>query len=286
MTNTVAGRVPRFKLPRGTCDTHCHIFGPRAVFPFLREGGGDDFDAPKEALAAQHRRLGVSRAVIVQGNSHGIDNSVVLDSIAAAGGSQRGVALVAPEITDAELADLHAGGIRGVRYTFVPRLGGGPPAAVVQKMAARIKDLGWHIVLIFAAGTLPDYVGMMRSLNVPVVIDHMGWPVAEAGLEQPTIRRLLELLGEGRTWVKLSGASRVSTTGSPYNDAIPYAVKLVEAAPDRVIWGSDWPHPNPGPSGPPDDAELVDLIPTFAPDAAQRQKLLVDNPAALYGFPV
>jgi 2-pyrone-4,6-dicarboxylate lactonase len=276
-------RKPTLNLPPLSCDAHCHVFGPAARFPFAANRTYTPEDAPKEALAALHRRLGIERVVIVQASCHGTDNSAMLDAIATSGGKYRGVALVDASFDEAELERLHAGGVRGVRFNFSPRLGGPPKPDVFRQVLARIAPLGWHVVLHLDGADLPERAELIRSIPLPIVIDHMGRIMTAGGLEQPAFRILLELARRETCWVKVCGSERNSSAGSPYHDAVPFAAALVKTAPDRVLWGTDWPHPNL--THPPDEADLVDLVPLFAPDESTRHKLLVDNPARLYGFP-
>jgi 2-pyrone-4,6-dicarboxylate lactonase len=273
-------RKPNFKLPPLSCDAHCHVFGPAAIFPYAPERSYTPADAPKEALAALHARLGVERTVIVQASCHGSDNRAMLDAIASDPSRYRGVAIVNANFTDADYEALHRGGVRGVRFNFVKHLGGAPDPAVFNAVLDRVKQLGWHVVLHIDAPDLIPLSDMIRRLPLPFVIDHMGRVPAAAGVEQPPLRALLELAKLERCWIKVCGAERISSP--PYQAAVPIAHAIVEAIPDRVLWGSDFPHPNL--SHDPDEADLVDLVPAFASTVAVRQKLLVDNPARLYGF--
>ena len=272
---------PHYLMPPGACDAHCHVFGPAARFPYSPTRAYTPPDAPVENLRRLHDFLGISRAVIVHASCHGTDMRVTLDAIASSGGRYRGVAMVAPGVTDAELAALHAGGIRGVRFNFVSHLGGAPDLALFDAMLGRVKELGWHIVLHLDAEDIVTYADRIRRIPVPFVIDHMGRVRAERGLDQLPFRLLLELLRNDLAWVKVSGAERVSSTGlRPFRDAVPFAAALIEAAPDRVLWGSDWPHPNVRTM--PNDGETVDLLAEFTQDDTVRRKVLVDNPARLY----
>lgn len=273
-------RRPAFAAPSGACDAHCHVFGPASRFPFAPNRRYTPPDAPSEKLAALHRHLGISRAVLVQASAHGTDNGAMLDAIAHDPANRRGVAMVEPGISDAELERLHRGGVRAVRYNFVRHLGGAPDHGTIDTMAKRVKPLGWHLVLHLDAEDLVEHERFLHGLSVPFVIDHMGRVPACNGLAQPPFRRLLDLLRDGLAWVKVSGAERVSTALGDFSDAVPFAAALVAAAPDRVLWGTDWPHPNVRVM--PDDGALVDLIPAFAPERGARMKLLVDNPARLY----
>jgi 2-pyrone-4,6-dicarboxylate lactonase len=276
-------KAPRFRMPPLACDAHCHVFGPAAVFPYAPGRAYTPPDAPKERLSALHQILGIQRAVIVQASCHGTDNRAMLDAIATSGGRYRGIAIVDGSFTEKDYAALHEGGIRGVRFNFVNHLGGMPDMNVFNHVLRRIQPLGWHLVVHLDAADIVELSGLLRALSVPFVIDHMGRVKAAAGLEQGPFRALLELMKLGNCWVKVCGAERVSAAGPPFVDAIPFAQALVNAAPDRVLWGTDWPHPNVG-RHMPNDGDLVDLVPLIAPEEAVRRKLLVDNPASLYGW--
>jgi 2-pyrone-4,6-dicarboxylate lactonase len=276
-------RAPRFHPPARACDAHCHVFGPAARFPYAPDRSYTPPDAPKENLVALHRILGIERAVIVQASCHGSDNRATLDAIASSGGRYRGIAIVDGSVTDTDYAALHAGGIRGVRFNFVKHLGGRPEMRVFHRTLERIVPLGWHLVLHLDAADIVELAPLLRGLRLPFIIDHMGRVKADAGLDQAPFRALLELVKLDTCWVKVCGAERVSTAGAPFADAVPFARMLVEAAPDRVLWGTDWPHPNIA-GRMPNDGDLVDLVPLIAPDAAAQRKLLVDNPARLYDF--
>jgi 2-pyrone-4,6-dicarboxylate lactonase len=276
-------KAPRFGMPPLACDAHCHVFGPAAAFPYAPGRAYTPPDAPKERLSALHLILGIQRAVIVQASCHGTDNRAMLDAIATSGGRYRGIAIVDRSFTEKDYAALHEGGIRGVRFNFVKHLGGMPDMDVFKHVLQRIQPLGWHLVVHLDAADIVELSGLLRALSLPFVIDHMGRVKAGAGLEQGPFRALLELMKLGNCWVKVSGAERVSAAGPPFVDAIPFAQVLVNAAPDRVLWGTDWPHPNVG-RHMPNDGDLVDLVPLIVPDEALRRKLLVHNPASLYGW--
>jgi 2-pyrone-4,6-dicarboxylate lactonase len=271
---------PTFRPPPGSCDAHCHVFGPGAVFPYAPGRRYTPQDAPKEELFALHRHLGLDRTVIVQANCHGTDNRVVLDAIATDPKNIRGVAVVNGDFTDSDYRALHEGGIRGVRFNFVKHLGGAPDMAVFRRVLDAIKPLGWHVVLHVDAPDIVPLSEMIRALPLPFVIDHMGRVPSAAGVDQPPFRALLALARLDNAWIKVSGAERIALP--PYTAAVPFGRALVEARPDRVLWGTDYPHPNPTHEA--DEADLVDLLPLIAPDPAARQRLLVDNPARLYGF--
>jgi predicted TIM-barrel fold metal-dependent hydrolase len=275
-------RRPTFQLPPGTCDTHVHIWGPFDRFPVAKGAPYTPPERNKDELRALHARLGVDRAVIVQTTVYKADNRAMLDAIAASDGAYRGVALIDESFGDAEFQALHDGGVRGVRFGFVKHLGGIPDLALVRRTADRIAQMGWHLVLHLDAANIPEFEPLFREFRLPVVIDHMGRPPAQDGLDQAPFRILLDLLAAPNWWVKVSGSERISHAGPPFHDAIPFARKLMEVAPDRTLWGTDWPHPNV--RWEPDEADLVDLLPQFG-DAAALHRVLVDNPARLYGFP-
>ena len=274
-------RKPAFLLPRGACDTHVHIWGPFDRFPLNKGAPYTPPERTRDDLVALHERLGIDRAVIVQTTVYKADNRATLDGIARSNGRWRGVALIDESFDDAAFRALHEGGVRGVRFGFVKHLGGVPDLALVRRTAARIAPMGWHLVLHLDAGNIPDFLDFFGEFSLPVVVDHMGRVPVRDGLDQTPFRLLLELLKRPNWWVKVSGAERISETGPPFADAVPFAQRLIAAAPDRVLWGTDWPHPNV--RWEPDEADLVDLLPSFA-DAAALQQVLVDNPARLYGF--
>ncbi|MCA3279931.1 MAG: amidohydrolase family protein [Roseomonas sp.] len=274
-------REPAFVLPRGACDTHVHIWGPFDRFPLAKGAPYTPPERTSDDLLALHQRLGVDRAVIVQTTVYKADNRAMLDGIARSNGRWRGVALIDESFDDAAFRGLHEGGVRGVRFGFVKHLGGVPDLALVRRTAARIAPMGWHLVLHLDAGNIPEFLEFFGEFHLPVVVDHMGRVPVRDGLDQDPFRLLLELLKRPNWWVKVSGAERISETGPPFADAIPFAQRLIAAAPDRVLWGTDWPHPNV--RWEPDEADLVDLLPRFA-DPATLQQVLVDNPARLYGF--
>ena len=285
MTKPIAGPDPRpvkpkYAPPLGACDAHCHIFGPAAKFPYAPERRYTPPDAPKEKLRALHQHLGLSRAVLVQASCHGGDNRAMLDAIAWSGGAWRGVAMVGDDASERELEALHEGGVRGVRFNFVRHLGGAPDARVFERTLAMIAPLGWHVVLHFDAEDIEAHADLFRRMRVPFIIDHMGRVDAGHGLDQRPFTMLLELMKNPLAWVKISGPERISATGKPFRDAIPFAAALVQAAPDRVLWGTDFPHPNVKVM--PNDGELVDLFAETVPDERLRKRILVDNPARLY----
>jgi 2-pyrone-4,6-dicarboxylate lactonase len=273
-------RKPRFKLPPGATDAHCHVFGPGDRFPYAPGRLYTPADAPKEMLRALHDHLGVERAVIVQASCHGSDNAAMLDCIASDPKRYRGVAIVNDTFTDADFDTLDAGGVRGVRFNFVKHLGGAPDMAVFNRVIDRVKGRGWHVVLHLDAPDIAPLSEMIRKLPLPFVIDHMGRVPGKDGADQPPLKALLELAKLENCWIKVCGAERISMP--PYAEAVPIAHAIVSAAPTRVLWGTDFPHPNPTHEA--DEADLVDLVPQYAQDATAQKLLLVDNPVRLYGF--
>ena len=275
-------KKPGFVPPAGAVDAHCHVFGPAARFPFAAERKYTPSDAPKEALFRLRDFLGFARSVIVQASCHGRDNAALLDALAAAGERARGVAVVAPDIGDDALARMNEAGVRAVRFNFIRRLVDATPHAALLAVAGRVARLGWHVVVYFEARDLPSLVPLLTALPTVVVIDHMGRPEVGRGVDGEEFRRLLSFVEDNdAVWIKVSGAERLTLTGPDYADVLPFARALVERFPDRVLWGTDWPHPNMK-SHMPDDGALVDLIPRIAVDDAQRRALLVDNPMRLY----
>jgi predicted TIM-barrel fold metal-dependent hydrolase len=273
-------REPEFALPAGSCDAHCHVFGPGNVFPYSASRSYTPQDAPKEALAALHDRLGVERAVIVQASCHGTDNRAMLDAIAWRPDRYRGVAIVDDSLDDKGYQELDDGGVRGVRFNFVRHLGGAPDMDVFNRVIDRIAQRGWHVVLHLDAADIVPLSDMITRLPVPFVIDHMGRVDTSLGTAQPAFQALLELVRRDNCWIKVCGSERISRF--PFDAAVPFAQALVEASPQRTLWGTDFPHPNL--KEPVDEADLVDLVPRLAVDEEDRRRLLVENPARLYGF--
>jgi len=277
-------KTPRFRLPPGACDCHVHVYGPANRFPFVPSHAERSFEAPKEALETMHRKIGMDRCVIVHVPAHGTDVAVTLDALATSARQVRAVALVDNAITDARLRDLHAAGFRGIRYS--PTLDGGPlDHDAVRRMADRLAPLGWHILFHFKANGIIPYARLLEALPVPCVLDHFGGvDPATGGTEQESFAIVAALLRSGMGWIKTSAIEKVSNETYPFADAAEIAAAFLSISPDRVLWGSDWPHPGLGAQGPTNDGDLVDVIPTYAADADTQHKLLVDNPARLYGF--
>ena len=271
-----------FKPPPLACDAHCHVFGPAAKFPYDPKAAYHPQDAPLEALQALHARLGLQRAVIVHASCHGADMRATLDAIARSGGRFRGTAIIDQSCTEKEFQRMHDGGIRGVRFNFVRHLGGRPDMGFFQGTVERVKAMGWHLILHLDAQDLVELEDTFEELPVPFVIDHMGRVKAADGLEQEPFRILLDCMKNPQAWVKICGAERVSSKGPPFADAVPFGRALVDAAPERVLWGTDWPHPNV--RWMPDDAALLELFASMVPEPGLQKRILVDNPARLYGF--
>jgi 2-pyrone-4,6-dicarboxylate lactonase len=276
-------RKPKLRLPALACDAHCHVFGPAEKFPYAPDAPYRPPDAPFERLRKLHDLLGIERAVIVHASCHGADMRVTLDAIARSNGRYRGTAIIDESCGDRDFQKLHDAGIRGVRFNFVKHLGRRPELGFFRKTVGRVKAMGWHLILHLDATDLAELRSEFLKLPVPMVIDHMGRVEAGDGLEQQPFKTLLEFMKNENCWVKVCGAERVSSKGPPFTDALPFARALIEAAPDRILWGTDWPHPNVG-EHVPNDGDLVDLFAQMAPEPALQHKILVDNPARLYGF--
>ncbi|MER6093348.1 amidohydrolase family protein [Streptomyces bluensis] len=280
---------PAFTLPPGSVDAHCHVFGPQATFPFAPERKYTPCDASREQLFALRDHLGISRNVIVQATCHGADNSAMVDAVRASGGRARGIATVRPDITDGELRRLDEAGVRGVRFNFLKRLVNTAPKDDLAAIAAKIAPLGWHVVLYFDGADLPELEDFFGSLPTPLVIDHMGRPDVTRPVGGPEFSRFLRFVDGNDVWVKVSCPERLSVTGPAalngerhaYTDVVPFSRRAIEEFPDRVLWGTDWPHPNLT-DHMPDDGLLVDHIPLVAVTPEQRHRLLVANPMRLY----
>jgi 2-pyrone-4,6-dicarboxylate lactonase len=275
--------VPSFRPTPGAVDAHCHVFGPGDVFPYAPDRKYTPCDGTKEDLFALRDFLGFSRNIIVQATCHGADNRALLDAIAHSGDRARGVATVKRDVSDAELERLHAGGVRGVRFNFVKRLVDRLPRDELVEVAARIAPLGWHIVIYFEAAELEELQDFCLALPAPLVVDHMGTPSIADGADGPLFDRFLAFVAAREDiWCKVTCPERLSAEGPPsYSDVIPFGRRVVEAFPDRVLWGTDWPHPNMR-THTPDEGHLVDFIPRIAVTPEQQRKLLVDNPMRLY----
>jgi len=279
-------RTPAFTLPRGACDCHAHVFGPAGRYPYFSRRIYTPPDAPPSAYWRMLSALGVERAVLVQPSVYGTDNRAMLDAMAGEGARMRGVAVVEETVSDAELARMHEAGVRGIRFNIVdvkPEEKGRLPIAAVRRMAERIKPLGWHIQFLMHVDEFPDLDRTFAGFPVDVVIDHFGYMGTARGIEHPGFQALLRLLRAGHCWVKFTGAYRISREDMPYRDVVPYARALVATAPQRIVWGTDWPHPK-HERRMPNDGEMCDRLLEWIPDEGQRKLALVDNPAKLYGF--
>lgn len=275
-------KKPDFVLPKGAVDAHCHVFGPSPEFPFAPERKYTPCNAGKDKLFALRDFLGFERNVIVQATCHGKDNRAMVDACRSAGELARGIASVGPDITMDELRDMDEAGVRGVRFNFVKRLVDATPKEVFLGIAEKIAKLDWHIVVYFEAADLEELVPFLKQLPTTIVVDHMGRPDVSKGVDHPDFQRFIDLMAEDESiWSKVTCPERLTQAGAPYDDVVPFYQAIVDRFPDRVLWGTDWPHPNMK-SHMPDDGALVDYIPRIARTEAQRQKLLVDNPMRLY----
>jgi D-galactarolactone isomerase len=277
---TTTASKPRLKAPPGLCDTHMHVYEPR--YP-VRAGVAKPPVAPLSEYMKLRQRLGIARTIVVQPNAYGADNSCLLAAMAALGPAARGVAVVNTDVGDAELERLTRAGIRAIRFMLLP---GGPLTwEVFDELTARVHDFGWHVNLQIDGRTFAEREAQLKRVRSDLVIDHIGKFLEPVKPDHPGFRTMLRLLENGRTWVKLSAPYEVSKIGAPgYDDVGALAKELVKAAPERMMWASNWPHPSATPEQMPDDAKLLDLLLDWAPDETTRRKILADNPARLYGF--
>ena len=278
--NSSGTEPPRLKAPRNSADCHIHIYDPRFQPPIQKPTNGTVAD-----YRLLQKRIGVSRVVIVTPRAYATDNAVTLDAIEQLGiANARGVAVVRPTVTDAELKKLHEGGIRGIRFTTANPETAVTTVDMIEPLAKRIADLGWHAQLNMPASQIVEHAEMLRRLPATIVFDHLGQPPLPAGTEHPSHGVIRSILDRGHAWVKISGAYLNSKIGPPaYPESTPIAQAFVKAAPERCVWGSDWPHPSPKEH--PDDAVLFDLLTQWVPEEATRTRILVSNPETLYGFP-
>lgn len=279
-------RKPAFELPSGATDCHAHVFGPITRYPYFQKRIYTPPDAPPSAYWRMLGALGVERAVLVQPSVYGTDNRAMLDAMAGEQHRMRGVAVVEESITDAELERMHEIGVRGIRFNIVdvkPEEKGKLPLDVVRRMAERVKPLGWHLQFLMHVDEFPGLDKTFADFPVDIVIDHFGYMAAAKGISHPGFQALLNLLRAGRCWVKFTGAYRISRGDMPYSDVLPYAHALVAAAPGRIVWGTDWPHPK-HEKRMPNDGEMCDRLLDWIPDEKQRRLILTENPARLYGF--
>jgi len=274
-------RKPKFVMPRGACDCHAHLFGPQTKYAYAANRRYTPPDATADDYIKMLQAIGVDRAVLVQPSVYMTDNTVILDALAEKKFPFRAVAVVNEAVSDAELARMHKLGVRGLRLNL--RNSNGAPGDLAPRLAARIAPMGWHLQFRINAEDFTAIGPMLRALPCDFIIDHMGQvPIAD-GVNGAAFRAILDLTQGGRCWVKLSAPMRMSARDYPYADVTPLVHALVAAAPERMVWASDWPHTTLT-CAMPNDGDLVDLLPAWIPDAATRQKILVDNPARLYGF--
>ena len=276
-------RRPKPMPPPKSCDSQFHVFGSREKYPVRP---GTVYEAPEATFAEarkMHKTLGIERGLIVQSTAYGLDHRAVLDALAESGGNYRACGVINETVSDAELRRLHEAGVRGARFNFYKTLNFAPSPESFSRSIPRIQELGWFVKLHLNAGDLFAYDALFKGLKMNVVIDHFGRADMAVGVKDPNVLKIIELLKTGNWWIMLSNGHKYSKTGYPWNDAIPIARAYIEAAPDRVIWASDWPHPL-STEKVPNDADLIELLYRYAPDEGERRKILVDNPAALFGF--
>ncbi|MGD9922403.1 MAG: amidohydrolase family protein [Pseudorhodoplanes sp.] len=274
--------TPSFKVPEGAVDAHCHIYGPTSKYPY---GKALEYVPPAVDLADYVRMLdaiGCRHAVLVHAGVYGGDHSIVLDAMAAYPGRFRTIAVLNEDVTDETLEQLNAAGVCGFRSNLVS--GKGIKLEGSRRLAARVKRFGWHVQVMFDAETFPDIETAFADFPTDVVIDHMGRPDPAKGVDAPAFQSIIRLLGTGRVWTKFSAPYRTSRDPKRYRDLAPFARALIAARPDRIVWGTDWPHPKVPADEMPDDGELINNVAIWAPDAAVQRRILVDNPKTLYGF--
>lgn len=276
---------PSFEVPAGACDTHVHVFGPADKYPYQPTRSYTPPDALPEEMFHLHEVLGIERAVIVQASVHGLDNRALLDALALRPASLRGVVTLPPETATEELQRMHAAGVRGIRINFVDK-GGMPYASIdeVIELCRRVGELGWHLECLAHVETFDELPRLINETDIPLVFGHLGYTRTMHGIDHPGYTRFLEVMETGRCWAKLTGPYRISQEAAlPYQDVTDFAVALVGTAPERILWGTDWPHVmQKGPM--PNDGALLDLLAEWVPDAELRERILVRNPEALYGF--
>ena len=274
---------PSFKPPKGAVDAHCHVFGPASKFPFAPERKYTPCDASKDQLFELRNFLGFERNVIVQASCHGTNNDALEDALLSSNNLARGVAVVSPDITDSDLKRLDAAGVRAVRFNFLKRLVDNAPRDIFHNIAKKIANLGWHVVVYIEAEDLEDLVPFLQSLPTDIIFDHMARPDVTAGLNSPNFTLFQKIMENEKFWCKTSCPERLSKEGPErnYSDILPFMRLLIENYSERVLWGTDWPHPNMK-SHMPDDGKLVDILEEIAPTPQLQQKLLVDNPMRLY----
>jgi 2-pyrone-4,6-dicarboxylate lactonase len=278
-------RALRFTPPPGTCDSHFHVFGPPHLFPYQEDRRYTPPAAPIEHFLALAKVLGIERGVLTSSFTYGLDNSIMLDALAKGEGRLRGMIWADPALDEADLKRLHAAGVRGVRFNYVSRWGGKLDPEFLHRILARLGALDWAVDFFVTPDMIEPCAALIRGLPHPVVIDHFGFVDGAKGVDQPEFRALLDLLGEPNAWVKISGANRLMARGARYEDVVALARALIARAPDRILWGTDWPHTDVfEPNKMANDGDLMNMMLDFAPDETVRRKILVDNPARLFGF--
>jgi 2-pyrone-4,6-dicarboxylate lactonase len=281
-----APRKPKITLPAGATDTHAHICGPKSQYAYFSERVYTPPDCLLPAYSHMLKTLGVERAVLVQPSVYGTDNTAMLDAMKVAGRSFRGVSVVADDISESELKRLHDAGVRGVRVNIVDvpdRKPGTMPMEALKKLAQKVKPFGWHMEFLAHVDEFPDLDNMLDGFPVDTVYGHLGYMKTDKGIAHPGFQALLRLMQAGKAWVKLTGPYRISLQAMPHADTDLYAHALIKAAPQQVLWGSDWPHVMVK-GAMPNDGDICDLLGNWVPDADVRRQVLVDNPARLYGF--
>ena len=278
-------RPPKIATPAGGCDTHFHIFGPAAQFPFAEKRSYTPQDAPLEALLKMLDTLGMARGVVVQGHPYATDNTAVLDALRREPKRLRAAAIVKPDASATDLKTMTDAGVRALRFHHMPHGVGFSPLGMqsFEKLAPKMAELGLHAQFMMDANALDSALPFFKHWKLPIVLDHMGNVDGKLGANQPGVQHMCKLLAEGKIWVKISGAYRVSEQYPDYPDARPIHEALVRANPEQILWGTDWPHPRLE-KDMPEDGHLLDLFNAWTPDAALRKKILVDNPVKLYGF--
>lgn len=279
-------RKPRIAIPAQACDTHAHVCGPEARYPYYSKRTYTPPDSLLPAYQHMLAELGIQRAVLVQPSVYGTDNRAMLDAMTVAGPKFRGVAALADDVSDEEIRRMHEAGVRGARLNIVDvkdRKPGTLPLAQLERLARRIRPFGWHMEFLMHVDEFPDLDQLLGSFPVDTVFGHLGYVKTNLGIDNPGFQALLRLIKAGRAWVKLTGPYRISPSPLPHSDTDGFARALVAAAPQQVVWGSDWPHVHIK-TPMPNDADICDLLAAWIPNEAQRKQVLVDNPARLYQF--
>lgn len=275
-------KTPVYKTMINACDAHCHVFGPRDKFPYSQKATYWPPDTSEEQLRAMHDKIGITRAVLVQASCHGKDNSAMMSAIKNNPKRYKGVCMADDSFTDEDFKYLNENGVKGVRFNFVTHLGGAPDLEMMERVINKVIPLRWHLVIHVNAEDIVKYADFFAKFDLTIVVDHMGRVPTNKGVEQEAFKILCEFMQKPNWWVKISCSERISNE-PPFYDAIPYAQKLVAIAPERILWGTDCPHPNIK-EHMPNDADLLDLFPLMVPDEKLQKQILVDNPARLYGW--